>query len=263
MTAIVKSSRLQDKVAVITGTASGQGRCAALLFAAAGAKVVGCDLNAAGAQETLETVLAQGGTMTSVHACDVSERAGARELVRVAVDTYGGVDVLYNNAAYAFFGAFEDITYEQWSGTLKGELDVIFHATQEAWPHLAESRNGSIVNTASIAGLLGFGMTPEQTPHSAGKGGVQALTRQLAAEGRRHGIRANSISPGFIETPILTPYLTEEWVARLLANQLVKRAGRPEDVAWTALFLASDEASFITGKDIAVDGGMTSWVCPT
>ena len=254
------SRRLDGKVAVITGTGSGQGRCAASFFAAAGARVVGCDLNPDGAAEALDRVLADGGEMVSIHPCDVSERADARELIRTAVATYGGIDVLYNNAAYAFFGSFPELTYEQWSGTLRGELDVIFHPTQEAWPHLAASGRASIINTASIAGLAGWGITPAQAPHAAGKGGVQSLTRQLAAEGRHHGIRANSISPGFIETPILAPFLSDKtWVDRLLANQLVQRPGRPEDVAYTALFLASDESGFITGTDIVVDGGMTSW----
>lgn len=254
--------RLEGKVAIITGTGSGQARAAAILFAREGAKVVGCDIDEESAGETLATVREEGGEMVSLQPCDLTDRDQAARLIDLALSSYDGIDVVYNSAAYAFFAPFAELTYEEWQGTLKGELDIVFHLTQLAWPHLVERGGGSIINTASIAGLRGFGPNPE-VPHATGKAGVHGMTRQLAAEGGQHGIRANSISPGLIKTKIVEPYLTDEnWVSSILSGQLVDRIGEAEDIAYTALFLASEESSFITGADLVVDGGASSWMKP-
>jgi NAD(P)-dependent dehydrogenase (short-subunit alcohol dehydrogenase family) len=251
--------RLDGKVVIITGSASGQGRTAAQLFAAEGAKVVGCDINAEGAAETVELVHAAGDEMSSLHPCDLTQREPSQQLVQFAVATYGGIDVLYNNAAYAFFAPFAEMTPEEFDGTFAGELHIVFHVTQAAWPHLIERGGGSIVTTASTAGHRGFSYPVSS--HCMGKGAVIAWSRAIASEGGIHNIRANTISPGLIETPLVKPYLDAPgYVETTLGTQLIKRIGQPEDVALTALFLASDEASFITGQDLIVDGGMTSWV---
>jgi meso-butanediol dehydrogenase/(S,S)-butanediol dehydrogenase/diacetyl reductase len=247
--------RLAGKIAFITGTAGGQGRVAAQLFAAEGAHVVGCGhSNAAGAAETAELVHAAGGTMTSFDSVDLSTPDGARAWIEDGVARAGGIDILYNNAGSVRFGFVPEITPDDWGFTLRNELDIIFWTVQAAWPHLIERGGGSIVNIsagAATVGLASMGLGA----HAAAKGGVVSLTRQLAAEGGRHLIRVNSICPGAIETPALR--------AALAAGQLpamplpLGRIGLPEDVALCALFLASDEAGWITAADIAVDGGMT------
>jgi NAD(P)-dependent dehydrogenase (short-subunit alcohol dehydrogenase family) len=251
--------RLDGKVVVITGSGSGQGRSAALLFAREGAKVVGCDVNAAGAEETLGQVKAEGGDMVSLQPCDLTERGPARRLANFAVEHYGGIDVLYNNAAYAHFAAFPDMSFEEWNGTITGELHIVFHLTQEAWPHLIARGGGSIITTASTAGHRGFSYPV--TSHCMGKGAVQSFTRALAAEGGPHNIRANTISPGLIDTPLVKTYVEdEEYLERTLQSQMLRRLGQPEDIAYAALYLASDESRFVTGTDILVDGGMVNWV---
>jgi meso-butanediol dehydrogenase / (S,S)-butanediol dehydrogenase / diacetyl reductase len=193
------NGRLAGKVALITGTGGGQGRSAALLFAAEGATVVGCDLKADGAAETLELVRAAGGRMDSTAPLDLTDEAAVRAWVDDAVQRHGRIDVLYNNAGATRFDRIEDQPYEDWHFTLRSELDVVFLATKYAWPHL-KRRGGSVILVGSTAGLTGS-MTLMRSAHTATKGGVIALTRQLAAEGAWHGIRVNCISPGMILTP--------------------------------------------------------------
>jgi meso-butanediol dehydrogenase/(S,S)-butanediol dehydrogenase/diacetyl reductase len=175
--------RLDGKVALISGTARGQGRAAALRFAQEGATVVGGD------------VLARPGTPEHL---DVTDEASVAAWVRGAVERFGAIDILYNNAGAVRFGPIDRQAFADWRFTLGAELDSIFLACQQAWPHLCE-RRGTIVNIASTAGLTGS-LTNPRAAHSASKGGVIALTRQLAAEGAAHGIRANAISPGMIAT---------------------------------------------------------------
>jgi NAD(P)-dependent dehydrogenase (short-subunit alcohol dehydrogenase family) len=253
------SSRLKNKVAIITGTAGGQGRAAAKLFAAEGAKVVGCDIKAEEAEETVEMVKAAGGEMISMHPCDLTDPGQIKALVDLAVDNHGGIDVLYNNAAMAYFGWVEDITYETWSATIQQELDVAFRICKEAWPHLVARGGGSIINVGSVSGKIVYEVLPGLA-HSAAKGGVIAMTRQLAMEGGQHGIRANTISPGLVRTAQTEAFLEDPgWSEPMMRKLMIKRVGEPEDVAPCAVFLASDESSWVTGADFAIDGGTTAW----
>jgi NAD(P)-dependent dehydrogenase (short-subunit alcohol dehydrogenase family) len=252
------SGRLSGKVCIVTGTGGSVGRAAALAFAREGAAVVGCDVTVAAAEATAEMVRAQGGTMTSLQPCHLTEPAECRTLVDFAVRTYGRIDVLFNNAAMAYFNWLEDITDDEWNRDLREEVNLVFFLTRAAWPHLKAS-HGVVVNTASLNGLLSFKLLPSLA-HTTAKAGIIGMTRQLAVEGREHGIRANSISPGLIETNQTREQLKNpEWASAMLGKTLLGRLGRPEEVANVALFLASEESSYITGVDIVVDGGMKTW----
>jgi NAD(P)-dependent dehydrogenase (short-subunit alcohol dehydrogenase family) len=244
------SNRLSGKVCIITGTGGSMGREAALTFAREGALVVGCGLELADAEATVEAVRTAAGTIVSLQPCDLSKPADCQSLVDLAVRSFGRSDVLFNNAAMAYFNWLEDISDEEWDRNRRHEADLVFYLTRAAWPYLKASR-GVVVNTASNLGSLA---------HTTAKAGIIGMTRQLAMEGRDHGIRANSISPGVIETNQTREQLKDpEWAGYMLGKTLLGRLGRPEEVARVALFLASDDSSYVTGVDIVVDGGMKVW----
>ena len=252
------SNRLSGKVCIITGTSGGIGREAALTFAREGALVVGCDLQVDAAQATVEAVRAAGGTMVSLQPCQLTNPADCQALVDFAVRSCGRIDVVFNNAARAYFNWLEDITDEEWERDRLEEVDLVFFLTRAAWPHLKAS-HGVVVNTASLNALMSFKMLGSLA-HTTAKAGIIAMTRQLAMEGREYRIRANSISPGVIETNQTREQLKDpDWAGPMLRKTLLGRLGRPEEVANVALFLASDESSYVTGADIVVDGGMKVW----
>jgi NAD(P)-dependent dehydrogenase (short-subunit alcohol dehydrogenase family) len=253
------AGRLSGKVCVITGTGSGMGRAAALLFAREGASVVGCDIKEGSAVETLAAVRAAGGKMTSVQPCDLSKRSEVDRVIDHAVEAYGGIDVLYNNAAMAYFDWFPDMSYETWSRTLREELDVVFHACQAVYPKMVARGGGSIINTGSMSGSIALEVLPALA-HMAAKGGVIAMSKQIAMEGGKHKIRCNTISPGLVQTAQTKEFInTPEWFAPMKAKLMLGRVGLPEDIAPLAVYLASDESSWVTGADFAIDGGATAW----
>lgn len=234
------------------------GRASALAFSREGAKVVGCDVNIEAAEETVRLVRAEGGEMTSLHPCDLTRSDACDALARLAVEQYGCIDVLFNNAAMAYFGWFPDLPVEDWNRTINEELNLVFLLTRRVWPELVKTR-GAIVNMASVSAWQTYRVLPG-IAHSAAKGAVVSMTRHLAMEGAACGIRANSISPGLIETNQTQALLGDEaWSHTMLDAIMLRRPGTPEEVAMAALFLASDEASFITGADLRVDGGTTAW----
>lgn len=250
--------RLAGKTCIVTGSGGSIGRATCLRFAAEGANVVGCDIVAASAEETVRLVEAAGGTMISVHPADLTDKAQCERLVKTAVDRFGGVDVLFNNGAMAYFAWIEEMDDDTWSKTINQELDLVFLLTRAAWSELKTSK-GCIVNTASLSAWAGIELLPGLA-HAAAKGGVLSMTRQLAMEGRKHGIRANSVSPGTIETN-QTRFILEdpEWTRIQVGRAMMNRMGQPEEVASVVAFLASEDASYVTGADIAVDGGVRAW----
>ena len=192
------SGRLSGKVCVITGTGGSMGRATAVAFAREGASVVGCDVIVEPAESTVEMVRAAGGEMVSMQPCRLDDPADCQALIELALANYGRIGVLCNIAATAYFNWLEDITDEEWDRARWGEVDLVFYLTRAAWPHLKAS-GGVVVNMASLNASLSFKTLPSLA-HTTNKAGIIGMTRQLAVEGRAHGIRANSISPGLIET---------------------------------------------------------------
>ncbi len=234
------------------------GRETALVFAREGASVVGCDVAVEAAEATVEMVRGAGGEMVSMHPCRLTETSDCRTLIELTISTYGRVDVLFNLAGVAYFNWLEDVTDEEWDRARRDEVDLIFYLTRAAWPHLKAS-SGVVLNMASLNASLSFKILPSLA-HTTNKAGIIGMTRQLAMEGREHGIRANSISPGLIESNATRDQLNDpEWADYMLGKTLLGRLGRPQEVANVALFLASYASSYVTGVDVVVDGGMHVW----
>jgi NAD(P)-dependent dehydrogenase (short-subunit alcohol dehydrogenase family) len=253
------AGRLEGKVCIITGTGGSMGGAAAHMFAAEGAKIVGCDLLPERAEATVQSVREAGGEMVSFHPCNLTQLSDCEKLVELAVSTYGGIDVLYNNAAMAYFGWVDEISVKDFKATIDEELHLVFLLTRTVWPHLVKRGKGSIINTASVAGKIALNGLPG-IAHSAAKAGVMGMTRHLAMEGGEHLIRANTVSPGLVVSNQTTEVVNDPVLGKkFLDTILLKRVGKPTDIAAAALFLASDESSWITGTDIAVDGGITAW----
>ncbi len=250
----VESPRLAGKRVLITGTGRGQGAAAQELFCRHGATVVGCDV-VEGAAEEGAARLQEAGLAASGVTVDLADMDAARGWVAQGVETMGGLDVLYNNAGTSQFAPFADMTAEQWHFSIVHELDILFYVTSPAWAHLTDG-GGSIINTASVAALLGSKMNGAAA-HSAAKAGVLGLTKQLAVEGAKHNVRVNAISPGFVDTPV-TSNVPPEAKRVITEMHPLGRVATGRDIADCALFLASDESSFITGVELFVDGGFSS-----
>ncbi|WP_033338832.1 SDR family NAD(P)-dependent oxidoreductase [Catenuloplanes japonicus] len=245
------TGRLAGKVALITGTGSGIGRAAALRFAAEGARVAGCDLDPDGAAETVRLVTDAGGEMISQAPVDLADPDQARAWVEFAAARLGRVDVLYNNAGGFVGGPFAQATAEGWRRSMRNEVDLVYFPTLAAWPHLVAAGGGAIINTASVTAHRTNGVFLHS--HGIGKGAVASFAPHLAVEGGPHGIRVNTISPGLTRTPQTDALITGLDAARTPLG----RVGRPEEIVAVALFLASDESSFVTAADIVVDGGQS------
>jgi 3-oxoacyl-[acyl-carrier protein] reductase len=252
------SHLLDGKVALITGAASGQGRAASVLFAKHGARILVADMNDAGSDETVAMVDETGSKAVAFHA-DVSQRDDVDRMVGACTDAFGRVDVLYNNAAIQMSGRLVDCTEEQWDITIRTNLTAIFWACRAAIPHMLAGDGGSIINTASVLGLIG---SEGYAAYGAAKAGLVHLTRAIAAEcGPK--VRANVIAPGSIDTPRFRKVATEmpngeSFVHNLEQMIPLRRLGLAEDIAHIALFLASNESAYTTGAVIPADGGLAA-----
>jgi NAD(P)-dependent dehydrogenase (short-subunit alcohol dehydrogenase family) len=249
--------RLEGKVVLITGAGSGMGRLAAEVFAREGAQIAATDLSAATLAETAERVRAAGGAIEALDG-DVSSAPDVRRWVEAAVARFGKLDVLYNNAG--IFpdedGSVVDLDEATYQRVIDVNLKGVYLCCKYGVPALIEAGGGSIINIASFVALLGC--TVPQDAYTASKGAVLSLTRSLAVQYGRQGVRANAICPGPIETPLLRELLRDEAARdKRLSRIPLGRFGRPEDVVYAALYLASDESAWTTGTTFVVDGGIS------
>lgn len=247
--------RFEGKVVLVTGAASGIGRATAARFGAEGARVTCADKNLEGAEQTAEQIRAAGGDAVAVR-CDVSSPDDAAATVKGAVERGGKLDVLVNCAGIGGFRRTTETSFEEWNRFLSINLTGPFLMCREAIPHILKTV-GAIVNVGSVAGLHSH---PYSAAYCASKGGVVLLTKALAVEYGRKGVRINVVCPGGIETPIIQEFKLPEGVSQAALQKIMPlgRMGQPEEVAGTIAFLASQDAIYINGSAIVVDGGMTA-----
>ncbi len=252
------AGRLSGKVALITGAASGIGRESALLFAAEGARVLVADLDVAASEATVAAIAKAGGEARAIR-CDVSRGADLEAAVAAAEQHFGALHVLFNNAGIfpAKDGSPVDTPDDVFDQVIAVNLKGVFFGCKYGIPALLRAGGGSIINTASFVAVMGAATS--QIAYTASKGGVLAMTREIAVEYARQGIRANSLCPGPVNTPLLAEFLAApEARARRFVHIPMGRLAEAPEIARAALFLASDEASYVTGTTFLVDGGITS-----
>jgi NAD(P)-dependent dehydrogenase (short-subunit alcohol dehydrogenase family) len=250
--------RLSGKVSIITGAGGGMGRTAALMFASEGAKIVVAEFGDAAGEETVRLVRDAGGEATFVKT-DVSNEADAKAMVDHAISTFGRLDVLYNNAGVMPEADHSviDTDVATWDQVMAVNVRGVFLGCKYAIPAMVEQGSGSIINIASFVALLGCSVP--QDAYTASKGALLALTRSLAVQFGPNGVRSNAICPGPVETPLLMDWLVKDEEAKRirLARNPTGRFGKPEEIVYMAMYLASDESRWTNGAQLVVDGGIT------
>ncbi len=247
--------RLEDKIALVTGGGAGIGRAIAETFAREGAQVVVADLDGEAAKEVAQAIVKSNGA-ASAHVVDVTDTPQVKVLMRAIGKAHGRLDVLVNNAGVGERADFHHLSDEAWDKVWKTNLDGTVRCAREAFDLLKASGKASVINLSSI---MASKHTRQMAVYSATKGAVSALSRSLAVEYAPYGIRVNTLLPGYVETALIGRYISNPMIAKALLTQTpLKRFGTPQDIANAALFLASDEAAYITGAALNVDGGMAT-----
>jgi NAD(P)-dependent dehydrogenase (short-subunit alcohol dehydrogenase family) len=248
--------RLNNKVALITGAASGIGAATAKLFAREGAKIIIADIQEDAAEKVAASICTDGGDAIAI-ATDISNSQQVQALFDKAIDAYGRLDILHCNAGVLIVGSADTPSEEHWYKTLAVNLTGTYLCVKYALPLLKQGKNSNIIITASVSGLMG---EPDLMAYDTVKGGLVNLTRQLAVEYAKDGIRVNSVCPGWIDTPFNDPIYELTLLDESSLGEIIPlaRQGTPEEIASAVLFLASDEASYITGHNLVVDGGLTA-----
>ncbi len=252
--------RLENKIAIITGGASGIGRATAVLFAKEGAKVIVTDVNDEGGEQTAKQIKEEGG-IAKYYRLDVSKEPEVADVFQKVVEEFGRIDVLFNNAGIA--GAnkpTDELSEEEWNQVIDINLKGVFLCEKYALKQMKKQKSGSIINNSSIYGIIG---APDVPPYHASKGAVRLLSKTDALIYAKDGIRINSVHPGFIWTPMVEgfinstpdPAATKKYIESL---HPLGHIGEPNDIAYGVLYLASDEAKFVTGTELIIDGGYTA-----
>jgi NAD(P)-dependent dehydrogenase (short-subunit alcohol dehydrogenase family) len=250
--------RLKNKVAIVSGAGSsgpgmGNGKAAAILFAVEGAAVVAADKNLEAAKETVKLITGDGGRATAVQA-DVTVESGAKKVVEAAVSSYGRLDILFNNVGIGLGRGGLKVSEEDWDAVMDTNLKSILFMCKYAVPEMKKVGGGAIVNNASMAAFYGHRLYA----YAASKAGVTALTRSMAVGLAKDNIRVNCVAPGFIATPMVQSIMNEKREQNIRERVPMRRHGKAEEIAYAVLFLASDEASYITGQTLSVDGGLSA-----
>ena len=250
--------RLKDKVAIVSGAGSirpgmGNGKATAILFAREGARVIAVDKNLEAAEETVRLIVGASGEARAIRA-DVTREAEAKTVIDATVATYGKLDILFNNVGIGLGDSGLKVTEEEWDAVMGTNLKSILFMCKYAVPEMRKIGGGAIVNNASMAAFYGHRIYA----YATSKAGVAALTRSLAVGLAKYNIRVNCVAPGYIDTPMVQPIMNEKREHIVEERIPMRRHGKAEEVAYAVLFLASDEASFITGQTICVDGGLSA-----
>lgn len=250
--------RLKDKVILITGAGSGIGKCTALLFAKEGASVIVNDLNPESGNDTVSEIHEANGESYFIQA-DVTNASSVKAMVDEAISKYGRIDVLFNNAGISGVGKLHEVDLDAWNKTLSVNINGVMLPSKYVLPHMMEQNKGSIINMSSCIAEMGLA---DRASYSTTKGAILALTKSMQVDYAANNIRVNAILPGTIFTPFVENYLKqsyenpEEAIEKIKTRQLSGDLGKPEDVAYAALFLASDESKFMMGSPLYIDGGV-------